>query len=73
MRTFLAALVVLPTTRASPPAGARFRHTPSSAAAPGRPDDLWIVACCLVRELPLATFNINDHADFPNKGLDLVH
>lgn len=33
----------------------------------GRPrpvNDAWIAACCLVRELPLATFNTRDFADF---------
>jgi hypothetical protein len=34
----------------------------------------WIAACCLVRELPLATFNIKDHADFAeHEGLQLIH
>ena len=33
----------------------------------------WIAACCLVRELPLATFNIKDYADFvEHEGLELV-
>jgi len=43
----------------------------------GRPrpvNDSWIAACCLVRELPLATFNIKDYADFAeHEGLELVH
>jgi toxin FitB len=33
----------------------------------GRPrpaNDSWIAACCLSRALPLATFNVKDHADF---------
>ena len=42
----------------------------------GRPrptNDSWIAACCLVRELPLATFNIKDYADFAeHEGLELV-
>src|SRR5215212_10264333 len=34
----------------------------------------WVAACCLVRELPLATFNIEDYADFVEReGLELVH
>ena len=37
-------------------------------------DDSWIAACCLVRELPLATANIEDHADLAeHEGLELVH
>ena len=43
----------------------------------GRPrpaDDSWIAACCLARELPLATFSIKDYADFAeHEGLELVH
>ena len=44
-------------------------------ARPPRPvNDSWIAACCLVRELPLATFNIKDYADFAeHEGLELVH
>jgi toxin FitB len=33
----------------------------------GRPrpvNDTWIAACCLVRDLPLATLNLKDYADF---------
>ncbi len=33
----------------------------------GRPrpvNDTWIAACCLVRELPLATLNVKDYVDF---------
>ena len=33
----------------------------------GRPrpvNDTWIAACCLVRDLPLATLNVKDYADF---------
>jgi predicted nucleic acid-binding protein len=63
MRTFLADLVVLPPTDASPPAGARSRPTPSSAFVPSR-QRLLIAAYCLVGELPLATFNIKDFLDF---------
>ena len=42
----------------------------------GRPkptNDSWIAACCLVREFPLATFNVKDFADFhEHEGLELV-
>jgi predicted nucleic acid-binding protein len=62
-----------PTTNASPPAAARSRPTPSSAAGHDA-NDSWIAACCLVRDLPLATFNIKDFADFAeHEGLELVH
>jgi predicted nucleic acid-binding protein len=43
----------------------------------GRPrpiNDSWIAACCIARELPLATLNIKDFEDFAeHEGLELVH
>ena len=42
----------------------------------GRPrpvNDSWIAACCLVRELPLATLNIKDYVDYAeHEGLELL-
>ena len=42
----------------------------------GRPrpiNESWIAACCIARELPLATFNIKNYADFAeHEGLELV-
>jgi toxin FitB len=42
----------------------------------GRPrpqNDTWIAACCLVDDLPLATLNIKDFADFAeHEGLTLI-
>ncbi|MET0191390.1 MAG: PIN domain-containing protein, partial [Pseudonocardia sediminis] len=42
----------------------------------GRPrpiNDSWIAACCLARELPLATLNVKDFADFAeHEGLELL-
>jgi predicted nucleic acid-binding protein len=42
----------------------------------GRPrpaNDTWIAACCLANELPLATFNTKDFADFAAfDGLGLI-
>ena len=33
----------------------------------------WIAACCIVRELPLATSGIKDYTDFAeHEGLELV-
>ncbi len=43
------------------------RSLESYAQLRGRPrsaNDSWIAACCLVRALPLATFNVKDYADF---------
>ncbi len=42
----------------------------------GRPrpvNDSWVAACCLASQLPLATFNTKDFADFGQyDGLDLL-
>jgi predicted nucleic acid-binding protein len=42
----------------------------------GRPrpvNDNWRAACCLVRELPLATLNIKDYVDYAeHEGLELL-
>ena len=36
-------------------------------------NDSWIAACCLARELPLATLNVKDYADLvENEGLRLL-
>ena len=74
MRTFLAALVLLPHDQR---VATRWGKIQAYAPLRGRPrpaNDSWIAACCLVRELPLATFNIKDYADFAEHGgLELVH
>ena len=73
MRTFLAGLVALPYDQR---VAARWGelHAYTQLHARLRPvNDSWIAACCLVRELPLATFNIKDFADFAqHEGLDLI-
>jgi predicted nucleic acid-binding protein len=36
-------------------------------------NDSWIAACCLARQLPLATLNIKDFSDYAeHEGLELV-
>jgi hypothetical protein len=52
-----------PTAHASPSPGATSRPTPSSAAA-AADEHTWIAACCLVRDLPLITYNRKDYEDF---------
>lgn len=46
------------------------------ASRRGRPrpqNDSWIAACCLVYDLPLATLNVKDFADFAEyEGLRLI-
>jgi hypothetical protein len=48
----------------------------ANAQLRGRPrpvNDSWIAACCLAQDLPLATFNTKDFADFAeNDGLTLI-
>jgi len=59
-------------------AGVAYRWGQLAAAGRrrGRPrpaNDMWIAACCLAGELPLATWNIKDHADFvQHHGLRLA-
>jgi len=43
--------------------GARFRRR-SSWGSPRPANDSWGAACCLVNDLPPATFNTKDFADF---------
>ena len=74
MRTFVTALVVLPYDER---VAVRWGEIQANAQLRGRPrpaNDSWIAACCLVRELPLATFNTKDFADFAeHEGLELIH
>lgn len=73
MRTFLGGLVILPYDQR---VSARWGELQAYAQLRGRPrptNDSWIAACCLVRELPLATLNIKDFADFAeHEGLQLI-
>ena len=73
MRTFLANLVVLPYDTQ---VATRWGELQAHAQLRGRPrptNDSWIAACCLVRDLPLATFNTKDFADFAeHEGLVLM-
>jgi predicted nucleic acid-binding protein len=50
-----------------PPPGAR------PATGPTSHNDTWIAACCLTDNLPLATLNTKDFADFAeHDGLTLI-
>ena len=73
MRTFLGGLVLLPYDQR---VATRWGELQAYAQLRGRPrpaNDTWIAACCLVREVPLATLNIKDFADFAeHEGLELV-
>jgi predicted nucleic acid-binding protein len=63
---------VLPYAKA---VAARWGEIQAYAQQRGRPrpaNDRWIAACCLVRELPLLTFNTKDFEDFAeHEGLVL--
>lgn len=73
MRAFLASLVVLPYDQR---VATRWGELQAYAQLRGRPrpvNDSWVAACCLVRGLPLTTFNLGDYADFvEHEGLELV-
>lgn len=73
MRAFLNSLLVLPYDQR---VAARWGEIQAYAQLRGRPrpiNDSWIAACCLVRELPLATYNTRDYLDFvEHEGLELV-
>ena len=74
LQAFFASVVALP---ASFRAATIWGEIQAHARLRGRPrpvNDSWIAACCIARELPLATFNIKDYADFAeHEGLELVH
>jgi predicted nucleic acid-binding protein len=71
---FFASVVALPASFHAARIGVRSR---AHARLRGRPrliNDSWIAACCIARDLPLATPNIKDYADFADrKDLELVH
>lgn len=73
MRAFLAQMVVLPYDRR---VAARWGELQAYAQLRGRSrpaNDSWIAACCLVRALPLATFNLKDFTDFvEHEGLEIL-
>jgi predicted nucleic acid-binding protein len=73
LQTFLADVVVLPY---SPRVATTWGDLQAHAQLRGRPrpaNDTWVAACCLVRELPLLTFNHKDFEDFgDHEGLTLL-
>jgi predicted nucleic acid-binding protein len=73
MRTFLSQLLVVPYDQQ---VAARWGELQAAGQLRGRPrpvNDSWIAACCLARDLPLATFNAKDFEDFAqHDGLTLA-
>jgi len=76
VRTFLGELVVLPYDQHVATCWGEIQAYAQLRGRPRPANDSWIAACylCLVRGLPLATFNIKDYADFAeHEGLELVY
>jgi toxin FitB len=73
VRTFLDAMVTLPYDSR---VAARWGEIQAYAQLRGRPrpaNDSWIAACCLVRDVPLVTFNTKDYIDFvEHEGLQTL-
>ena len=73
LRSLLDGLLVLPYDTQ---VAARWGELQAYVQLRGRPrpvNDTWVAACCLVRELPLATFKTKDYLDFSeHEGLELL-
>ena len=73
LQAFLSDVLVLPY---SPRVAIGWGDLQAHAQLRGRPrpaNDTWIAACCLVRDLPLITYNRKDHVDFADhEGLRLI-
>jgi predicted nucleic acid-binding protein len=73
LRSLLDSLLILPYDTQ---VAVRWGELQAYAQLRGRPrpvNDTWIAACCLVRGLPLTTFNAKDDADFvEHEGLELL-
>jgi hypothetical protein len=58
------------------PVAATWGRLAAAASQRGRPrptNDMWIAACCLTYDLPLATLNLKDYEDFTqHHGLRLL-
>jgi predicted nucleic acid-binding protein len=50
--------------RQLPPSGGSCPQQPADAGDPRPVNDMWIAACCLAYEAPLATLNLKDYEDF---------
>lgn len=73
MRTFLSRVVVLPYTETVANTWGELQAHAQLRGRPRPANDTWIAACCLARELPLATLNIKDFRDFAeHEGLELI-
>lgn len=70
---WLSRLIVVPSSTA---VSRTWGVTAAAAQRRGRPapvNDSWIAACCLARDLPLATLNAKDYTDLvEHEGLTLI-
>ena len=74
LRAFFASAVVLPCSFQAATVWGKIQAYAQLRGRPRPTNDSWIAACCLVRQLPLATFNVKDYADFAeHEGLEIVH
>jgi toxin FitB len=73
LRAFFASVVVIP---CSYRAATLWGEIQAQARLRGRPrpvNDAWVAACCIARDLPLATLNTKDYIDFAeHEGLTLI-
>lgn len=66
-------VVLLPSDEAVAMAWGQLQARAQRRGRPRPVNDTWIAACCLVYDLPLATFNVKDFTDFAAyEGLRLV-
>ncbi len=73
MEAFLNQLVILPYDSRVATIWGQLQAYAQLRGRPRPVNDTWIAACCLARDLPLATFNIKDFNDFTeHEGLVLL-
>jgi predicted nucleic acid-binding protein len=64
MEAFIEHLVVLPYDSRVARTWGQLQAYAQLRGRPRPVNDSWIAACCLARDLPLATFNVKDFGDF---------
>lgn len=70
---WLDSVVVLPYSAGVARTWGRVSAAANRRGRPRQVNDSWIAACCLARDLPLATHNIKDYQDFADyEGLVLL-
>lgn len=73
MRAFFAHVVVLPYSAKVATVWGEIQAHGLLRGRTRPANDAWIVACCLARELPLATLNLKDFSAFvEHEGLEIV-